>query len=321
MAADGEMHTNGVSHASDGDLGSAAIVVAAYMYYSAMCASADQALDRFAMKRFYEDKLAVVIQPSQRRYVDYFHGLLSGTILMNSNPIFLHRVILHQVLGQKPGGRVFLRVYQGMQPCYTSPIYSRMDATACDKLCITIFPMLKLKGDILVKCYQKIAGGRQVIFRMQFHTCVVQGPDLLLGKKELDEACTDLLFPLDGKVELLFSSSSAVATTSKAFLQNDRSITVDHSSLDPILRYDSYVDLSLLLDAGGKHETAIGYSSGKSKLWSSVWVLLLHPLKHFLIVLPDLAYGQRDIIQSHDVIPSVRLQGIDDVAVGFPTLV
>uniref|UniRef100_UPI00358F03FC tensin-1-like isoform X2 n=1 Tax=Myxine glutinosa TaxID=7769 RepID=UPI00358F03FC len=236
-----------------GDLGSAAIVVAAYMYYSAMCASADQALDRFAMKRFYEDKLAVVIQPSQRRYVDYFHGLLSGTILMNSNPIFLHRVILHQVLGQKPGGRVFLRVYQGLQPCYTSPIYSRMDATACDKLCITIFPMLKLKGDILVKCYQKIAGGRQVIFRMQFHTCVVQGPDLLLGKKELDEACTDLLFPLDGKVELLFSSSSAVATTSKAFLQNDRSITVDHSSLDPILRYDSYVDLSLLLDAGGKH--------------------------------------------------------------------
>lgn len=31
--------------------------------------SADQALDRFAMKRFYEDKVVPVGQPSQKRWV------------------------------------------------------------------------------------------------------------------------------------------------------------------------------------------------------------------------------------------------------------
>lgn len=31
--------------------------------------SADQALDRFAMKRFYEDKIVPIGQPSQRRWV------------------------------------------------------------------------------------------------------------------------------------------------------------------------------------------------------------------------------------------------------------
>ena len=34
-----------------------------FWYYSA-----DQALDRFAMKRFYDDKLGGLPQPSQRRY-------------------------------------------------------------------------------------------------------------------------------------------------------------------------------------------------------------------------------------------------------------
>ena len=31
--------------------------------------SADQALDRFAMKKFYDDKLSALMQPSQKRYV------------------------------------------------------------------------------------------------------------------------------------------------------------------------------------------------------------------------------------------------------------
>lgn len=31
--------------------------------------SADQALDRFAMKKFYDDKVSDLMQPSQKRYV------------------------------------------------------------------------------------------------------------------------------------------------------------------------------------------------------------------------------------------------------------
>ena len=39
------------------------------MYLNMLYGSADQALDRFAMKRFYEDKVLPVGQPSQKRSV------------------------------------------------------------------------------------------------------------------------------------------------------------------------------------------------------------------------------------------------------------
>ncbi len=42
--------------------------------------SAAAALDRFAMKRFYDNKMGGVTQPSQKKYVHYFADLLSGNI-------------------------------------------------------------------------------------------------------------------------------------------------------------------------------------------------------------------------------------------------
>lgn len=37
---------------------------------SSLCfPSADQALDRFAMKKYYDDKVSALMQPSQKRYV------------------------------------------------------------------------------------------------------------------------------------------------------------------------------------------------------------------------------------------------------------
>lgn len=46
------------------------VVVAAYLHYSNICGSADQALDRFAMKRFLDDKVGDLDQPSHKRWVD-----------------------------------------------------------------------------------------------------------------------------------------------------------------------------------------------------------------------------------------------------------
>ncbi|KAG8004484.1 Tensin, partial [Nibea albiflora] len=80
-----------------GNRGRTGVVVAAYMHYSNISASADQALDRFAMRRFYEDKALPVGQPSQKRYVQYFNGLLSGHIKINNKPLFLHHVIMHGI--------------------------------------------------------------------------------------------------------------------------------------------------------------------------------------------------------------------------------
>lgn len=46
--------------------------------------SAEAALDRFAMKRFYDSKCGGVTQPSQRKYVHYFADLLAGKIDLQS---------------------------------------------------------------------------------------------------------------------------------------------------------------------------------------------------------------------------------------------
>ncbi|XP_053733576.1 tensin-1 isoform X4 [Synchiropus splendidus] len=227
-----------------GNRGRTGVVVAAYMHYSNISASADQALDRFAMKRFYEDKVLPVGQPSQRRYVEYFSGLLSGLIKINNKPLFLHHVIMHGIpnFESKGGCRPFLKIYQAMQPVYTSGIYN-VQGDSQTSICITIEPGLLLKGDILLKCYHKRYRGssRDVIFRVQFHTCAVHDLGIVFGKDELDETFKDERFPEYGKVEFIFSfGPEKIHGQGMDQLENGPSVSVDYNTQDPLIRWDSY---------------------------------------------------------------------------------
>ncbi|KAE8299610.1 Tensin [Larimichthys crocea] len=225
-----------------GNRGRTGVVVAAYMHYSNISASADQALDRFAMKRFYEDKVLPVGQPSQKRYVEYFSGLLSGHIKINNKPLFLHHVIMHGIpnFESKGGCRPFLKIYQAMQPVYTSGIYN-VQGDSQTSICITIEPGLLLKGDILLKCYHKRYRSpcRDVIFRVQFHTCAVHDLGVVFGKDELDETFKDDRFPEYGKVEFIFSFGPE-KIHGVDHLENGPSVSVDYNTQDSLIRWDSY---------------------------------------------------------------------------------
>ncbi|XP_062389588.1 tensin-1 [Sardina pilchardus] len=225
-----------------GNRGRTGVVVAAYMHYSNISASADQALDRFAMKRFYEDKVLPVGQPSQKRYVQYFSGLLSGHIKINNKPLFLHHVIMHGIpnFESKGGCRPFLKIYQAMQPVYTSGIYN-VQGDGQTSICITIEPGLLLKGDILLKCYHKRFRStcRDVIFRVQFHTCAVHDLGIVFGKDELDETFKDDRFPEYGKVEFVFSFGPE-KINGMDHLENGPCVSVDYNTQDPLIRWDSY---------------------------------------------------------------------------------
>ncbi|XDV36125.1 hypothetical protein PO909_005969 [Leuciscus waleckii] len=225
-----------------GNWGRTGVVVGAYMHYSNISASADQALDRFAMKRFYEDKAMPVGQPSQRRYVHYFAGLLSGHIKINNKPLFLHHVIMHGIpnFESKGGCRPFLKIHQSMQPVYTSGIYN-VQGDSHTSICITIEPGLLLKGDILLKCYHKRYQNpsRDVIFRVQFHTCALHNLALVFTKNDLDEAFKDERFPEYGKVEFIFSFGPE-KIKGLDHLQNGPSVSVDYNTQDPLVRWDSY---------------------------------------------------------------------------------
>ncbi|XP_077927435.1 tensin-1 isoform X10 [Halichoerus grypus] len=245
-----------------GNRGRIGVVIAAYMHYSNISASADQALDRFAMKRFYEDKIVPIGQPSQRRYVHYFSGLLSGSIKMNNKPLFLHHVIMHGIpnFESKGGCRPFLRIYQAMQPVYTSGIYN-VQGDSQTSICITIEPGLLLKGDILLKCYHKKfrSPARDVIFRVQFHTCAIHDLGVVFGKEDLDDAFKDDRFPEYGKVEFVFSYGPE-KIQGMEHLENGPSVSVDYNTSDPLIRWDSYDNFDGPREDG--LEEVVGHTQG-----------------------------------------------------------
>lgn len=229
-----------------GGKGRIGVVISSYMHFTHVSASADQALDRFAMKKFYDDKVSALMQPSQKRYVQFLSGLLSGTVKMNGAPLFLHCVVLHGTPNFDASGacRPFLKLYQAMQPVYTSGIYN-IGPESPSRICIAIEPAQLLKGDVMVKCYHKKyrSATRDVVFRLQFHTGAVQGHALVLGKEELDSACGDDRFPHHGKVELVFSSTPE-KMRGPEHLHNDHGVIVDFNTADPLIRWDSYENLS-----------------------------------------------------------------------------
>uniref|UniRef100_A0A8D1SDE7 Tensin-2 n=1 Tax=Sus scrofa TaxID=9823 RepID=A0A8D1SDE7_PIG len=212
-----------------GSKGKLGVIVSAYMHYSKISAGADQALATLTMRKFCEDKVAAELQPSQRRYISYFSGLLSGSIRMNSSPLFLHYVLVPVLPAFEPGTgfQPFLKIYQSMQLVYTSGIY-HIAGPSPQQLCISLEPALLLKGDVMVTCYHKGSRGtdRTLVFRVQFHTCTIHGPRLAFPKDQLDEAWTDERFPFQASVEFVFSSSP-------------------EKIKEPAVRWDSYENFNL----------------------------------------------------------------------------
>ncbi|XP_053849553.1 tensin-3 [Vidua macroura] len=228
-----------------GGKGRIGVVISSYMHFTNVSASADQALDRFAMKKFFDDKVSALMQPSQRRYVQFLSGLLSGSVKMNATPLFLHYVILHGIPNLHAGGACwpFLKLYQAMQPVYTSGIYIGSENQS--RICIAIDPAQLLKGDIMMKCYHKKyrSATRDVIFRLQFHTGAIQGHGLVFGKEDLDNANKDDRFPDYSKVELVFSGTPEKIQGCE-HLQNDHGVIVDYNTSDPLIRWDSYENMN-----------------------------------------------------------------------------
>ncbi|XP_061429499.1 tensin-3-like isoform X4 [Lethenteron reissneri] len=247
-----------------GNKSSVGTVTTAYFHYSDVCTRSEHTLGRFPNKTLCADRFAAAIQPSQRRYVYYFSGLLSRSISLNTCPLFLHQVALHGLPRESSGGRLFLRVYQGLQLMYTSSVYSVPATGTTQSLSVNVKPALMLKGDVLVKCYREAPAsgpppscGREAILRLQLHTAAMRPRDtsLLLRKQDLDLACSDPRYPDDGKVQLIFSATPDRMAGTESLLK-DGAVAVDHSATDPILRWDSYSHLHTSWDTFASAEKA-----------------------------------------------------------------
>ncbi|XP_063903479.1 tensin-1 isoform X8 [Zophobas morio] len=203
----GDQHRIAVLHAR-GNKDKLGVIVAAYMHYSSICGSAEQALDRFSMRRFLDDNVGPLALPSNKRYVDYFAGLLSHNIKINAAPLYLtHVTVLGAPCFQRGGCKAFLKLYEGQTPVYTSGVYNV--SSGVSQFTVNVAGErrrgLQLRGDILIKCYHRGDVGRETVFACQFHTCAVADYTLSFTRQELDVACNDPRFPVDGAVELHFS--------------------------------------------------------------------------------------------------------------------
>lgn len=285
-----DSHRIAVLHAK-GSRDRIGVVIAAYMHYSNICGSADQALDRFAMKRFLDDKIGDFDQPSHRRYVDYFSGLLSGNIRINAAPLYLTHVTVlgapsFDASSSSGGCKAFLKVYEGLVPVYTSGVHSVGGDTKQFTVNVSAERRrgLQLRGDILLKCYHRhyssdISLGdsptrssspqgstpcealppRELIFACQFHTCAVADYTLSFTRQELDFAWNDLRFPLDGAVELHFSATpDGVRMPTPA---PTPAVPVD-MTLDPVTRWDSYDNLLPDTDTEDTNEAEVNHTYG-----------------------------------------------------------
>ncbi|KAM8850493.1 tensin-3-like isoform 2-T2 [Spinachia spinachia] len=228
-----------------GGKGRIGVVISSFVHFTDVSASADQALDRFAMRKYYDDKVSALTTPSQKRYVWILNSLLSGSMKINTSPLFLHCVILHGIPNFDATGvcRPYIKVYQGMQTVYSSGIY-HIGPGHRGRVCITLEPAQLLKGDIMVKCYHKsdVTSGREVVFRLQFHTGAVQGYNLMFDKEDMETANKDPRFADYGKVELVFSEGPEKIPGAVRW-QNGADVIVDYNTADPLIRWDSYQNI------------------------------------------------------------------------------
>lgn len=81
------------------------------------------------MKKFLEDVIGPLRVPSHRRYLNYFSGLLSGKIKMNSSPLYLKYVSIESppawlnyesISTQSAEWRSFIKIYEGLNCVFTS---------------------------------------------------------------------------------------------------------------------------------------------------------------------------------------------------------
>ncbi|XP_077376219.1 tensin-3 [Festucalex cinctus] len=228
-----------------GGKGRIGVVISSFVHFTDVSASADQALDRFAMRKYYDDKVSALMTPSQKRYVWILNSLLSGSMKINASPLFLHCIILHGMPNFESSGvcRPYVKVYQGMQAVYSSGIY-HIGPGHRGRICVTLEPAQLLKGDIMIKCYHKseVSSEREVIFRLQFHTGAVQGYKLMFDKEDMEAANKDSRFPEYGKVELFFSDGPENIPGADRW-HNGVDVTVDYNTADPLIRWDSYQNM------------------------------------------------------------------------------
>ncbi|GMS99978.1 hypothetical protein PENTCL1PPCAC_22153, partial [Pristionchus entomophagus] len=225
---------------SKGDPQRAAVLVSAFMHYNVICANDDSIEERFSMQRYIERHLGSTTgSPSNKRYLNYFTSLLSGKTRVNAAPVYLKKLVLTRLTGRV----VCFKIYERLQPVYlTVPIKT------ADPQSIEVGDELRLRGDVLVKCFEDRDGKRRLLFSCQFNTCVFPRPPPLLAffRDQLDGVFNDTSIDSQAQIEFSFGEHPPAKENG-----------AEASSAAPgVMRTSSYEDFGTLEDG----ESVVEYS-------------------------------------------------------------
>uniref|UniRef100_A0AAG5CS00 Tensin n=1 Tax=Anopheles atroparvus TaxID=41427 RepID=A0AAG5CS00_ANOAO len=174
-------------------------------------------LDIYSTQKFLETVAGPLRIPSHKRYIQYFSGLLSGMIKMNASSLFLKAIrvesppcLHYRAITVNSEWRSFIKIFEGVRCLFTSDIYVIPLTTR--HFIYEIKHPLRLRGDILVRCYQIIPNNnkanyeKELIASVQFHTCAITEKEVQFKKGDLDLACDDERFSAEHKMTFCFDT-------------------------------------------------------------------------------------------------------------------
>jgi len=185
-------------------------VIVCFLFYSGLYPQVSECLSFFAARR--SAKAKGVTQPSQLRYVRYFSEVVSGARTIMLAPLCLQFV----TIGPIPKGvYVYIEIYQQIyaevyDPAAEKVLYSSFassDARVADKEGrLWSETSVELLGDILVRGFFVEGKSKpKPLFRMQFHTGMLDSMVVTFTKDELDDIHKEKKrFPSDFELKLGF---------------------------------------------------------------------------------------------------------------------
>lgn len=146
---------------------------------------------------------------------------------MTSQQFYLNAVTIHKVPNFDGHGlcQPFIKIYQGMNLIYCSPIL-HIDgayAAANDAVVFSLKTPLKVRGEILLKCYHRRSSpsARVAMFSLQFHTATLSEDVAIFPKEQIDIAAYDKRFHDETKVELLFNEKKLQSVPEVRYIEDD----------------------------------------------------------------------------------------------------
>uniref|UniRef100_A0A6E8WDV4 Tensin n=1 Tax=Anopheles coluzzii TaxID=1518534 RepID=A0A6E8WDV4_ANOCL len=215
-------------------------------------------LDIYSMQKFLETVAGPLRIPSHRRYIQYFSGLLSGVIKLNSSSFFLKAIrvesppcLHYRAITVNSEWRSFIKIFEGVRCLFTSDIYVIPITTR--HFIYEIKHPLRLRGDILVRCYQIIPNNnkatyeKELIASVQFHTCAITEKEVQFTKGDVDFACEDERFSAEHRMTFCFDT-----------VPNERPMILVFQ--DPLVRIEPIAENGDLLETINEDES--GHTQG-----------------------------------------------------------